>query len=96
MAEQVYILFSNFLSTTIMTYDLQIAGKTLQKRVRRDTNIVYVVGVDYVVSFSAKHPNSCKEFSYENDAEGNVVSIEFCRKYIYKYILYVHNYSNAE
>ena len=60
----------------------QISGKTVQKRIRKDTNIEYVVGVAYTVHFSEKDPKTCKDFDYVVDDEGNVINLEFYRKII--------------
>ena len=79
----------------------QISGKTVKKRVRKDTKIEYVVNVDYIVHFSENDPKKCKEFDFVVDDEGNVVKLEFFRKFIinlfYLLILYlVANWSTVE
>lgn len=64
-------------------YFKQIRGTTIQKKVRRDTNIEYVADVKFTVTFSKKPPKDCKEYDYFVDDEGNVVALEFYRNYIY-------------
>lgn len=47
------------------------------KRTRKDTNVEYVVGVDYLAKFYDMDPKKCKDFSYVTEDDGAVIALCF-------------------